>query len=138
MGHTIIDLQQIYKTVCTLDTLSLLPNEQQKKWRSTCAVPCTVAYWDHLTKTEITGGKANDVFTTDVKIIALISYWQYLIITLRALHGHFCRLHVECLFQHLVSVLLNVNQTNIPNDRLQHFVYKTNPDVKISSKDFHY
>jgi len=35
-------------------------------------------------------------------------------------------------------MLLNVNLTNIPDDRVQHFLYKANLDVISCNKTLHY
>jgi hypothetical protein len=72
------------------------------------AVPHTAMYCGHLT--EIIRSIADDLFTTDGKIIVLIAERQFRIIILSVLQEHYCWLNMKCLFEHLINVLSNVNQ----------------------------
>jgi hypothetical protein len=42
------------------------------------------------------------------------------------------------LFEHLIILLFSVKLKNIPENRVQHVLYKANIYVSISNKDLHY
>ena len=95
-----------------------------------CPSPNTIYYWHHLTKPRVFYSKT-DLCASDMKLISLTSEWKFCTITSHTLNEGRCWLLVQCLFQHFITLLINVKLTLV---RLQHFLHEPNNCVSSTIK----